>query len=105
MHTQTGRIYESDELARRLERSEVEPVDDDLREYKERLRQELLDHPREVFPDPDSHQAEFEAALSRGQIVPVSEQVAQQVRLGQRELKRRERRRKAAKRARKQNRT
>ena len=85
MNTETGRLYPADEYAERSARAE--------RRERERARAKV-----------DEHQAEFEAALAEGKIVPVSDAVAQQVRLGQRELERRSRRRKAAKAARKRNR-
>jgi hypothetical protein len=82
MNTDTGRIYEPDEYSQRLE-AMASP--DLLRN----LTGELAD------------QREFTEALTAGKIVEVSETVAQKVRLGERELERRDRRRKAAKHARK----
>jgi hypothetical protein len=78
MDTQSGRIYGPDEYDQRREAME--------------LRRDL-----------DEHQAEFEAAVRAGQIVPVSEQVARQQRTGQR-VEERRRKRKAAKAARRKNR-
>lgn len=82
MNTETGRIYTPDEMRERLSAREMR-----------------RDHERRI----EKSQAEFEQAYDAGKIVPVSGLVAQQVTLGQRELKRRQKRR-AVKDARKKNR-
>lgn len=79
MNTDTGRIYQPDEMAERLS--------------ARAMRRGL-----------DTHQAEFEQELDAGRIVPVSDAVAHTMKLGQRERERRDRRRKSAKAARKRNR-
>lgn len=43
----------------------------------------------------DGHQAEFAKAVDEGKIVPVSDTVAQKMKIGEREFRRRQRRRKA----------
>lgn len=78
MDTSSGRIYEPEEMTRRLEA------------FSEGLV-------------PDEHQPEFVHRLKQGGIVPVSEDVARQQRTGQRVDERR-RKRKAAKAARRANR-
>lgn len=91
MNTETGRIYEPEEYRQRLAGgvggdvfaalAEAERADAERKELREQL--------------------EFERALAAGRLVEVSAPVAQQVKLGQRELERRKSRRKASKAARK----
>lgn len=79
MDVESGRIYPPDEYAERLSAKDV----------RRRL---------------DEHQEQFEARLAQGQIVEVSDQVALQQLAGQEALARKARR-KAAKTARKRNRS
>lgn len=70
MNTDTGRIYGPPEL---------------------RERTEAFASGRYI----DDHQPEFAEALAEGKIVPVSDVVAQKMKIGEREFRRRQRRRKA----------
>jgi hypothetical protein len=94
MNTDTGRIYElRDPVYETLKRS-APPGAPELRHHRaafERLVGELTADERAAALDLDAGAT----------LVPVSEQVAQKVRLGERELERRTRRRSAAKAARK----
>jgi hypothetical protein len=78
MNTDTARIYEPDEF--------------NARNRAARRRENL-----------DAHQAEFEAAMEAGKIVPVSEEVVRIVKAGKAEAARKAKR-KAARAARKKNR-
>lgn len=75
MDTSTGRIYEPAEFEQ-LRQDAQYLADDDLAALQADRRAEL-------------------EALTAGRIVPVSDQVVQKVRLGERELNRRERRARA----------
>jgi flagellar motor switch protein FliM len=77
VNTETGRIYDP-ELYKRL-RESLDVSEADIAAY---LRENALER-MDV------------ADLEAGKIVPVSDQVAQKVKLGERELARRQRRRKA----------
>lgn len=94
MNTETGRIYDVGTLY--STREERRARDRRLSSDQERFEREAAQL--------DEERRAFETEHRAGKVVPVSDQVAQQVRLGQRELERRTRRRKAAKQARKRNR-
>ena len=114
MNTDTGRIYDLTDLypdeKRRTTAAQL--VDLAARDDAQRaLHAFRAEHPMEVaYSDPreqltdEQLRAEFERAAAAGDAVLVSEQVAQKVRLGERELERRAKRRKAAKQARARNR-
>lgn len=99
MNTDTGRLYELrrdllDETGRRRDVTAGDPA---LRSYVERFERIV----GELTDDEAAAAQDLEAGAT---IVPVSDAVAQKVRLGERELERRVRRRRAAKQSRKRQR-
>lgn len=107
MNVDSGRIYDLGELYPD-EKLRTEQREADARVMA--LKLASLPTPEVEWSDPAvklsmaEQRSELAAATAIGKAVPVSAAVAQTMKLGQRELERRGRRRKAAKRARKQNR-
>lgn len=109
MHTDTGRIYsplQMEELERASRRGDFTEEDVVARTRAANDLSASLRAEAEVREALREHDLSYDDVvdLAAGKIVPVSEQVVQKVRLGERELERRRRRSKAAKQARKRHR-
>lgn len=111
MNTETGRIYDLEELYPDKSKRQKQ-LDADVDEQRRRLYElrSQLPTPEVAFSDPaialsvKEQRDELARAFATDQAVPVSAQVAHTMKLGQREVQRRAKRRKAEKQARKKNR-
>lgn len=101
MNTDTGRLYELGADFLKAETPEIRSVAEGAEFFTSSREDRLAKLERALT---DDEQAYLDDKRKGEHIVPVSPQVAQMVKLGQRELDRRAKRRKAAKQARKRGR-